>query len=233
MESESGVALQFSHHLSQIEFKAKSESETYKFQVKGVRIAKIGSTGDFDFTDGIGSWTLGDEKKTYDKIYTDEEAVIELGATAQSLMYQDYAMLIPQELTAWNVEGDQTNNDEGAYLSVYIRITTKEGALVYPFEDDDEDYAWAAIPVPAETKWEAGKKYVYTLIFTNGAGYVDPSTGGNHTGNPILDGDIRFTVEVEGWEDAENNPATDTDVDMPVGDGSSVDDNDVEDPGWD
>lgn len=69
----------------------------------------------------------------------------------------------------------------------------------------------AAIPV--STNWEAGKKYVYTLNFTTGAGYVDP-TATSHAGEPILNGEITFEINIEEWTKDDNN----NDVDMPLGD---------------
>ena len=66
------------------------------------------------------------------------------------------AMLIPQQLTAWDVVNDKENTSKGAYISLLLRITTKDGALVYPFKEDAEakgeseenkTYAWAAITV--------------------------------------------------------------------------------------
>ena len=59
------------------------------------------------------------------------------------------------------------------------------------------------------TNWEAGKKYVYTLDFSEGAGKVDPEkpdpADPNDPFNPgedILGSPIKFTVEVSEWEDA-------------------------------
>ena len=58
------------------------------------------------------------------------------------------------------------------------------------------NYAWLAVPI--DTKWEAGYKYVYTLDFTNGAGYSDPLDG-PETGGTVLGGAIKFTMDVNPW----------------------------------
>jgi hypothetical protein len=232
-----GAFLEFSHCLSQIEVKAKSGNTSYDFEVKGVRIGCVGSKGDFTFPafsaedpDAVdpvaGTWTLTEgEKASYDK--TLDEAV-KLTADAVSLMAGDNAMLIPQQLTAWDTE-EQENTSKGAYIAVLVKITTKSGAQVYPFASDPTDanagYAWAAIPV--STLWEAGKKYVYTLNFTTGAGYVDP-TEDHMPGVPVLVGEIKFNVTVEGWtEEAAGN-----DIEMPNDPGTDYnpDGNDTEDP---
>ena len=193
-----GVFLTFKHALSQVVIKAKSASTGYNYEVKGVRIAMVDSKGSFDFNEA--KWTLGeDAKKTYTMTYND--AVV-LGTDAKELMNGgENAMLLPQALTAWDWDGgngDKENTKNGAYLAVLVKITTKDDALVYPFNEDSEDYAWAAIPV--EGSWEAGKRYVYTLDFTSGAGYVDP-TYPVKPGEPILVGNIRFNVDIEGWAD--------------------------------
>ena len=231
-----GAFLEFSHCLSQIEVKAKSGNTSYDFEIKGVRIGCVGSKGDFTFPaftaedpDAVdpvaGTWTLTEgEKASYDKTL---DAVVKLAADAVSLMAGDNAMLIPQQLTAWDTD-EQENASKGAYIAVLVKITTKSGAQVYPFASDagnTEGYAWAAIPV--STLWEAGKKYVYTLNFTTGAGYVDP-TEDYMPGVPILVGEIKFNVTVEDWtEETAGN-----DIEMPNDPGTDYnpDGNDTEDP---
>ncbi len=231
-----GAFLEFSHCLSQIEVKAKSGNTSYDFEVKGVRIGCVGSKGDFTFPafsaedpDAVdpvaGTWALTEgEKASYDKTL---DAAVKLKADAVSLMAGDNAMLIPQQLTAWDTD-EQENASKGAYIAVLVKITTKSGAQVYPFASDagnTEGYAWAAIPV--STLWEAGKKYVYTLNFTTGAGYVDP-TEDYRPGVPVLVGEIKFNVTVEDWtEEAAGN-----DIEMPNDPGTDYnpDGNDTEDP---
>lgn len=201
------VPLVFKHCLSQIEIKAiqQNPNNSYSFEIKGVRIAQAISKGDFDFTafasesESESGWNLS--AYTDKQIYTYEFDEPKDMAQGASLMDKcGGAMLIPQQLTAWDVVNNKENTRKGAYISLLLKITTKDGALVYPFKEDAEagkEYAWAAIPV--DTKWEAGKKYVYRLNFANGAGYVDPEEDTNK-GKPILDGEVKFDVEVTDWE---------------------------------
>ncbi|WP_195664222.1 fimbrillin family protein [Bacteroides congonensis] len=199
-DAETGVHLAFEHRLSQIEIQAIQQSnKVYNFQIKGVRIAQTVSKGGFDFKNE--EWTLS----TTDKAKYELEFDQAIPMTEQTILMDECggAMLIPQELTAWDVANDKENTSKGAYISLLLRITTKDGALVYPFKEDAEagkEYAWAAIPV--DTKWEAGKKYVYRLNFANGAGYVDPEEDTNK-GEQILDGEVKFDVEVTDWESHE------------------------------
>lgn len=195
-----GVALTFKHQLSQIEIKAKNDQDAYRYKVVAVRIGQPVSKGTFDF--GTENWNLEMDKVNYT---VPDFGEITLNGTPESLMGTGgSAMLIPQQLTAWNAAGDKPNANKGAYLAVKLQITTKAGTRVYPAEVVG-DYDWAAVPV--NTNWEAGKKYVYTLDFTSGAGKVDPEkpnpsdpTDPFKPGDDILGNNaIKFTVQVTEW----------------------------------
>lgn len=203
----SGVELKFNHQLSQIEIKAKNTNTGYIYKVVGVRIGKPVSTGDFNFA--TSAWTLKPTKANYEEVYTEAKTLTEESA---SMMGEGgNAMLIPQPLVAWVSKTDPKNDAEGAYLALKIQITTKDGAQVYPAKKDE--YAWAAVAIG--TKWEAGKKYVYTLDFSNGAGKVDPEKPTPtpdpdkpdpfNPGDDILGKPIKFTVEVTEWTPADQS----------------------------
>lgn len=195
-----GVELTFNHMLSQIEVRAKNMNEGYVCKVVGVRIGKPVSKGSF-----INEWQFGTspEKSNYEATCTEAT----LNGEAVSLMGEGgNAMLIPQQLTAWNSENDKQNDAEGAYLAVKIQIETPNGVRLYPAKGD---YDWAAVGI--DTKWEAGKKYIYTLDFSKGAGNVDPEkpkpTDPNdpfNPGDPILGDPIKFTVIVTPWTPVDN-----------------------------
>lgn len=120
-------------------------------------------------------------------------------------------MLIPQQLTPWSPAGDPDNVAREAYLSVLVRVTTADGAVVYPSptEKTARQYGWVALPI--DTKWEAGKKYVYVLDFSHGAGYTDPDDP--VPGESVLGEPIKFTVDVTDWTNSSS------DIDMPNGGG--------------
>ncbi len=198
-----GVPLTFDHRLAQIEVRAKTDNTAYTYAVTGVRVGQPVSKGSFDFSST--DWTLASDKAIYDETYT---TPVTLGSTAVSVMGQGGdLMLIPQQLTAWDPDGDAANSSEGAYLAIKLQINTVAGAQVYPFPSDG-DCQWAAIPI--DTNWEQGKKYIYTLDLTHGAGYVDPKDP--QPGKPVLGGPIKFTVDVTDW--------TDTPVDLPMNTGT-------------
>lgn len=212
----SGLGLVMDHALSQIQINAKNGNDLYKYQVKGIRIAKVNKKATFDVIDG--TWNNASEVETYDVTYdtpitlqADDQPLMEKNATDNNL-YEN-AMLIPQTTTAW----DGTAIDDavtGSYISVYLQITTKDGDLVYPKKA--AGFAWAAVPV--SFTWVRGNKYIYTLDFTNGAGKVDPVDPGTDwdknepqkdpdKGKDILGEPIKFTVTVNPWTSEDKNQA--------------------------
>ncbi|MDE6793123.1 MAG: fimbrillin family protein, partial [Muribaculaceae bacterium] len=190
-ENESaGVELVFDHRLSQININAKADNPAYVYKVTGIRIGQPVSKGSYDFD--TNAWTLGSDKAIYEETYS---TPVTLSATAQNIMGEEgNAILIPQTLTAWNPETDASNSSKGAYLSIKLQINTVAGAQVYPFPSEP-NCVWAAIPI--DTDWQAGKKYVYNLDLSNGAGFVDPNDP--IPGTPVLGGPIKFTVDVKDW----------------------------------
>lgn len=210
----SGVELKFAHQLSQIEIKAKNTNTGYIYKVVGVRIGKPVSKGTFTF--GANTWALTTtEKANYAVEYTTEPRTLTAEAATMMGAANDNAMLLPQQLTAWVSETDKTNTNNGAYIALKIQITTASGAQVYPAKNGE--YDWAAVAIG--TNWEAGKKYVYTLDFSKGAGKVDPEKPTPtpdpdkpdpfEPGDDILGKPIKFTVTVTEWA-----PAVQPDIEM-------------------
>lgn len=198
-----GVPLTFKHQLAQIELRAKTDNTDYIYTVSGMRIGRAQTTGTFDFS--TSEWTLDDWHET--AVWESSCTPVKLGPTGVSIMGDSgNAMLIPQTLVPWSPKGDPDNVAREAYLSVLIRIQSVDGAVIYPFPSDKQldsngqkrQYAWASIPLSGT--WEAGKKYVYTLDFTDGAGNVDPDDP--TPGNPVLGDPIKFTVNVLDWDDS-------------------------------
>ena len=188
-----GVELTFNHQLSQIEVRAKTDTTAYTDKISGVRIGKPVASGSYDFN--TNAWTLGSDKAIYTEEYDTPRT---LTSTLATMMGDEgNAMLLPQQLTAWAPTTDGANSAQGAYLSVKLEIESAEtGVQVYPFPSN-ANCQWASIPI--DDNWEAGKKYIYNLDFTHGAGYVDPNDP--IPGTPVLGGPIKFTVNVVDWDD--------------------------------
>ncbi|MDE7346598.1 MAG: fimbrillin family protein [Muribaculaceae bacterium] len=74
------------------------------------------------------------------------------------------------------------------------------------------DFGWAAVPVSVE--WEAGKKYVYTLDYSEGIGLHDPEDP--EPGKLIVgQSPVEWSVSVSGWDYAEENDDYTPDLDVP------------------
>ena len=200
-----GVPLHFEHRLSQIEVRAKNSNTNYVYKVKGVRISEIKSKGTFDFK--VKTWDLKQENANYWATY---DTPVTLGGEMKSIMDKESSttnsnvMILPQTLTAWDKSENNTN--KGAYLAILVNIETRDGGIVFPAAKGQYSY----VSVPISQTWNAGKKYVYQLDFSNGGGLVSPpvnptdgtdegSGDGWTPGEPVLGQEIFFTVEVTNW----------------------------------
>lgn len=217
----SGAALNFDHILSQIQIKVKNTNASVKYIIKGVRISNVKGTGTYTFTPADGkkhAWTATTPnqyvlKDGVDINLNDQNTDADLLAAANS------AMLIPQEITAWDGQVPAGSNASfkdvtGSYISLLINVQKKNAGgwkQVYPFADEpNENCAWTAVAIPTVT-WANGNKYIYTLDLTKGAGKVDPVDPGVNPGGPdpgkgedIFGKEIKFTVDVQSW--TENSP---------------------------
>ena len=222
----SPVLINFRHALSQIVFKAKNTNENLKVTVKGVTIANIKKAGDFTYptqetttqnTSESGTIVAGTQG-TWNNVTTAEKfsAGMDVNGvtldgkveTAKDLSNATGALfMIPQTLAPWDpsTTGALNTSNTGVYflLNCQILSGTNKDVQVWP---SDADETFADIAVPAETlTWEQGKKYVYTFIFGEGAGY---EPGENPNPDPTLVG-IDFTVTVDEFIDGANQ-----DIDM-------------------
>lgn len=223
-----GAALSFDHILSQIQIKVKNTNPNVKYIIKGVRITNVQGTGTYTFTPANGkkhAWIATTPNQYVFKdgvkieLNNQNTDVTDLLAAANS------AMLIPQDITAWNGQVPAKSNASfkdvtGSYISLLINVQKKNNAggweQVYPFADEpNEKCAWTAVAIPTVT-WANGNKYIYTLDLTKGAGKVDPvdPTEPGETldpdkepkpGEDILGEPIFFKVTVQPWIDQPTN----------------------------
>lgn len=240
--SAAGLALTLNHVLSQIQIQAKHSNNAYTYHIKGVRIASVVGKGDYKLSTG---WDVVTDRatatlKTYDVIL---DQPIELDGTVAGGNFAvlmkgsadkgyDNAMLIPQQLTEWGGDKDHSGDDfdKGTYISLLLNVkTTNGGTYLYPSKATaDTQYGWAAIGIG--TKWEAGKKYIYTLDISNGCGKVDPvdpvdpdedpnnptvkpGTDDPDKGEKIFGDPIKFDVTVTEWDNT-FEATTDSDLKM-------------------
>ena len=225
---ESGVPLKFRHILSQIIIKAdNADKSKINIEVKDVRLNNICSKGTWKAPTastasalGYEPWNDNDGNTTasvedYYLTGCGTLTPITLDGSAKDLTGDNPLLLIPQTLGAANIK-----DGTGQYLSVLVKITKVSGGdLIFPKNDgtkaNGESYAWAAVDI--NTVWEPGKKYIYTLHFTeNGYGKVDGNTdGGNddptdptpeddtndgndpQPGDDIVDTPVKLILDVE------------------------------------
>lgn len=223
-----GAALNFDHILSQIQIKVKNTNPNVKYIIKGVRISNVKGTGTYTFTpaDAENKHVWVNNENTTQYIFNDNVDIRldDQNQTVNDLLAGDNsAMLIPQDITAWNGQAPAGQNVSfkdvtGSYISLFINVQKKNYAgdwkQVYPFADEpNEKCGWTAVAIPTVT-WANGNKYIYTLDLTKGAGKVDPVDPGDgvnpggkdpDNGEDILGKPIFFTVTVEPWVDQSTN----------------------------
>lgn len=209
------------HVLSSIEIWAKNTNGAFKYKVKGIRICGVNEQvsidlskiNDADFS--VGQGTLF---RNYELTY---DAPVKLEGKAKSLMGDAGNAILPPQDGGENLkwDGTQTRDDAGGYcgyyISVLINLTATAGANIYPAGStvDNETYGWVSVPVAFN--WESGKKYVYTLDFSDGAGQVDPTDPGKDVtpddnvdpakAKPVLGGLIKFGLTVTKWNEDDKN----------------------------
>lgn len=232
------VSVDLIHVLSSVEIKAMNTNEAFKYKVKGIRLCGVNKTVTIDLSTINSTLQIGHgtDMMNYELVY---DTPIELGSKAESLMGNAKIAILPPQTggDALKWDGSKTSDTAGGYvgyyLSVKINLTSKYGASVYPTGStvDNETYGWVAISVPFD--WESGKKYVYTLDFSEGAGRVDPTDPGVDVtpdgvtdpkkGNPILGKRIKFGLTVSKWTDQENDTSLSDGIKFSVGVDSWVD----------
>ena len=184
----SGVNLNFRHALSQIVFNAKNINNSLKVVVKSVSIANMISKGEMRYNLDAGStddnyvtsdgditvnhpiqwdYITSGNLKTFITDF-DDVTLEKTESKDLTVNNKDYAMLmIPQARAAWDYENEADYaNTEGAYFLIDCECYN----IGYTGENDTpvpvyEPVYKGVIPVPVNINWQAGKKYIYTLIF--------------------------------------------------------------------
>ena len=223
---QSGVQVNFRHALSQIVFKAKSSNEAIVVDIKGVTLVKAKTTGTFTYptkttspyddpestdydteiNDGTsalsgtwGTWALESATDDYAAGVTEKKSI---GSTAVDLTTAGSGelLLLPQTLTAWNPANGAS--DPGSRFLINCKIWNVSGTekiRIWPAEDE-----YSEVAIPVEATWKQGKKYVYTFVFGDGAGYTPDGE------QPSLL-KVNFDVTVDNFQEGGN-----TDMDMEI-----------------
>ena len=186
-----GVDIKFKHALSQITVAAKNDNKAYTVKVSGVKIGNVMSKSSFKFPSSGGdgndaSWSQDSQTGSYTTEW--ESGAVELSSDVKDFKEQGNVpfMLIPQALTSANKAAD------GAYIALKVSIAMQGGKVLCSDK-------WAYVGIG--DSWQMGKRYNYTLDFSNGAGQ-------DADGNLIISGkSIKLSVNKGDW--------TAEDVDIP------------------
>ena len=210
---QTGVEVNFRHALSQIVFQAKNTNSNIKVDIEGVKVVNVVSKGTFTYPKKTTSPNLvGTDKDTeYDDTWGDwyEAGVTErTGITPSSeevaltTVGGGELLLLPQTLSEWVPSTGESGTGSRFLINCKIwNVSGDDEVLLWPGKNE---YSEVAIPIPADTKWKQGKKYVYTFIFGEGAGYTPD-------GKPTPLIPVRFDVTVDDFQQGDN-----TDMDMEI-----------------
>lgn len=189
------VELKFHHILSQVAFRAKTNSDGMEVDIKEIKINNFKIGGTFTLPKDAATkptqsnWNLGETftHKPFTLISKADDApiVVNSTSTAKDITIANPMLFAPQSLTKWDIsKGKAATESNECYLEISCKIKQNNS---YLFGKD----GFETLYVPFGADWQPGKRYVYTLIF--GGGYdVD--------GNSILT-PIKFEPSVEPWGD--------------------------------
>lgn len=214
------VNVNFRHALSQIVFSAKNINPKWILDISDVTICNIKSQGTYTLptettapltsadSDVKGSWTYKNATHDYPTKFVDVESIgsepIELTSTANGSL-----LVLPQTTSAWNPKTDPYCDNKGAYFMIRCKIRQIIGdgtALLWPSKLTD---AAGNVAIPVNINWEEGKKYTYTFIFGEGAGYIPPT--GTDGGDTVIPGSevlapIRISVDIDDFQTPDSTP---------------------------
>ena len=212
----SGVEVNFRHALSQIVFQAKNINSKLEIQIGGVEVQNVidggtltfptqttspnltGTDHDTETDDSWGEWTLGTNESHFAADFS-SKTIKESSGTVLLTPKGGELLLMPQTLTAW-VPGTSTEGNRFVIDCKIWNVEGKDKVLLYPASDD----AYGKVAIPVDGTWKQGKRYVYTFIFGEGAGY-NPETGES------VFAEIEYDVTVDDFQEGDQ-----TDVDMDV-----------------
>ena len=220
-----GVNLNFRHALAQVEMVVNNGSTAGNTViVKGIKVGNAIKSGTFSMPvitteapadeDNLltSQWSGNVRTDTEDKniktySITHSSPISIASGTQQSVMGAGGNwMMIPQratEATAWNPAAGGAGDK--MYMALLVKLmqgsTTVFPRTETPDDDKEGDYAWTAVPIPADATLEAGKKYTFTLTFI-----INTGNAGNliSNGEEVLSHPIKLVVSVDDWIEVEN-----------------------------
>lgn len=198
------AALQFKHLLSQVLFKAKSVSSTLQVEINSITIHNVVNNFEYDninTSSAAEGRPATNARSTYAVGLASAVTVPTDGTAVDATDADGVLILRPQTLIPFTSKEDFENLSK-TYIEVEAKIKSGDSYLLGTASTYGTTY------IGLGSTWEAGKKYIYTLVFggENGGG-VDPN------GDPTLT-PIGFTVTVADWTDAWKEGAAEGDINL-------------------
>lgn len=198
------VKMNFRHILSQVAFKARTETPKMEVTIEGIEIYNFHSIGYFTLPNTdvqpttLNNWKYPNEGYTTKGWTAVKGKSIDVGDTETPISMDKPMLFIPQKLNKWTTtaESPKTTDQAKANKESYLKISCKiklDGSYMVGSDD-----AYDNLYVPFGADWQPGKRYIYTLVF--GGGY-------DVNGNSILT-PINFTADTEAWLEKSSNLVT-------------------------
>lgn len=188
------VKMHFRHILSQVAFKARTETTNMEVNIEGIKIYNFYFSGTFTLpvteeAPTLANWNTPTLAYTTSGFTAVNGKSINVGNTETPISMDEPMLFIPQKLNKWTTTAanprttEQAKADKESYLEISCKIKLNGSYML------GSDEAYGKLYVPFGDTWEPGKRYIYTLVF--GGGY-------DKDGNSILT-PINFTADTEAW----------------------------------
>lgn len=195
------VHMQFRHILSQVAFKARTETSNMEVKIEGIKICNCDISGKFTLPSKDVAPTREDNwtpTSILSNITAVKGKLVDVGITETSISMDEPMLFIPQKLNKWTTTAaspkpiTQTKAAKESYLEISCKIKLNGSDII----GNESEFGQLYVPFGAD--WQPGKRYIYTLVF--GGGY-------DKDGKSILT-PINFTADTETWLDESSNLVT-------------------------
>lgn len=187
------VKLKFQHILSNLTFKATTETPNMEVYLNDIKLHNTFSTGTFNIPESENkpnntNWSIDSTYNISLTILKDKNFHITYD-TILPLNLKEPTFIIPQTLTKWDATTTaitKADISQQSYLEINCKILQNK---IYLFGSENE---FGTLYIPFGEEFNPGLRYNYTIRF--GGGY-------DENGNPILKPIIFDAAEVYDWDD--------------------------------
>lgn len=211
------LKMKFKHTLSKFTISCVNYNPALMFEVVSAGIGGTYTTGTFTYPDFTGKdeievtqdcWEFYTERSRYQVGLLDstpEEAIVMGDGKVVDL--SGAGLIFPQNSTNDYWTGGKEEDGLYLYISCRIRQKSAEGAYDTYLLGTPND-RFSTIAVPLKHDFQPGYNYKFTVNLTNGGKFAPESN--NMGGEPVLGGEMKFSVTTQAWEIA----SPDTEIKM-------------------